>query len=79
MECRLETGRTHQIRVHMSSIRHPILGDPVYGSAKTPFKLEGQVLHAEGLGFIHPATGQYMEFHAPLPAYFLELLNKLRK
>ena len=79
VECRLETGRTHQIRVHMSSIRHPLLGDTVYGFRKAPWPLQGQVLHAEGLGFIHPATGQYVEFHAPLPEYFIELLNKFRK
>ena len=79
VECRLETGRTHQIRVHMSIIRHPLLGDTFYGSGKAPLPLQGQVLHAEGLGFIHPATGQYVEFHAPLPEYFIELLNKFRK
>lgn len=79
VECRLETGRTHQIRVHMSSIGHPLLGDFVYGSGKSPYSLEGQVLHAESLGFIHPAKNEYMEFHAPLPAYFSELLIKLRK
>lgn len=79
VECRLETGRTHQIRVHMSSIGHPLLGDTVYGSGKDPFHLEGQTLHAMILGFIHPITGEYMEFSAPLPEYFLKLLEKLRK
>lgn len=77
IECQLETGRTHQIRVHMSSIGHPILGDQVYGPAKCPFKLEGQTLHAKTLGIIHPSTGEYMEFDAPLPEYFTELLKKL--
>lgn len=77
-ECELETGRTHQIRVHMAGIHHPIVGDTVYGPAKCPFKLEGQTLHAKTLGIIHPTTGKYMEFDAPLPEYFLELLNKLR-
>ncbi|MBA4698755.1 MAG: RluA family pseudouridine synthase [Ruminococcus sp.] len=78
VECELETGRTHQIRVHMASTRHPILGDSVYGPAKCPFKLEGQTLHAKVLGIRHPSTNEYMEFDAPLPEYFLELLNKLR-
>ncbi len=79
IECRLETGRTHQIRVHMASIHHPLLGDQVYGLEKCPFKnLQGQTLHAGVLGFIHPRTGQYMEFSAPLPQYFEELLRKLR-
>ncbi len=78
IECELETGRTHQIRVHMSSISHPIVGDAVYGPAKCPFKLEGQTLHAKTLGIRHPSTGEYMEFDAPLPAYFEELLTKLR-
>ena len=77
IECELETGRTHQIRVHMASIGHPLLGDEVYGAAKNPFKLQGQALHAEMLGFVHPRTGEYMEFHAPLPQYFLELLKRL--
>lgn len=77
IECQLETGRTHQIRVHMASIHHPLLGDVVYGPAKSPFKLQGQTLHAGALGFIHPCSGQYMEFEAPLPKYFEELLGKL--
>ncbi len=78
IECQLETGRTHQIRVHMASINHPLLGDNVYGFAKSKFKLKGQALHAETLGFIHPTTGAYMEFRAPLPEYFEALLNQLR-
>ena len=79
IECQLETGRTHQIRVHMASQGHPLLGDEIYGRAKSPFKLEGQTLHAMVLGFIHPTTGEYMEFEAPLPEYFEKLLEKLRK
>ena len=80
IECQLETGRTHQIRVHMSSIHHPIVGDDVYGPSKCPFSgLQGQTLHAQVLGFIHPRTQEYMEFSAPLPAYFESLLSKLRK
>ena len=78
IECELETGRTHQIRVHMSSIGHPILGDFIYGPAKAPFKLDGQTLHAKILGITHPSTGKYMEFDAPLPEYFMSLLDKLR-
>ena len=78
IECQLETGRTHQIRVHMTSIGHPLLGDEVYGKTKAPFKLEGQTLHAMVLGFVHPTTGEYMEFEAPLPAYFAHLLEVLR-
>lgn len=78
IECELETGRTHQIRVHMASIGHPILGDAVYGPMKCPFKLEGQTLHAKILGFEHPVTGEYMEFDAPLPEYFVSLLERLR-
>ena len=77
IECELETGRTHQIRVHMASLQHPLLGDSVYGPAKSPYKLQGQTLRAMTIGFIHPATGGYMEFSAPLPAYFEELLHKL--
>ena len=79
IECQLETGRTHQIRVHMASLGHPLLGDEIYGRAKSPFKLEGQTLHAMVLGFIHPTTGEYMEFEAPLPEYFEKLVEKLRK
>ncbi len=79
IECRLETGRTHQIRVHMASIHHPLLGDTVYGPGRDPFHLEGQALHAGVLGLIHPRTGKYMEFEAPLPDYFRQLLDKLKK
>ena len=77
IECRLETGRTHQIRVHMASLGHPLLGDQVYGPARCPYKLQGQTLHAGILGFIHPTTGAYMEFTAPLPEYFKHLLEVL--
>lgn len=80
MEFSLETGRTHQIRVHMSHIGHPLLGDDVYGPKKPKAfskGLTGQTLHAEKIGFIHPSTGEYMEFSAPLPEYFKELLKKL--
>lgn len=78
IECRLETGRTHQIRVHMASIGHPLLGDCVYGPKKCPFpSLEGQTLHAMVLGFVHPVTGEYVETCAPLPAYFSHLLQVL--
>ena len=79
IECELETGRTHQIRVHMKSINHPVLGDEVYGPAKCPFKLQGQCLHAMVLGFKHPTTGQYVEFTSDpeVPEYFSELLRKL--
>ncbi len=77
LECELETGRTHQIRVHMSSIGHPILGDAVYGPSKCPYRLQGQTLHAQDIGFLHPRTGAYMEFSAPLPEYFEKLLHKL--
>lgn len=78
IECQLETGRTHQIRVHMASLGHPLLGDAVYGPSKCPYKLQGQTLHAQVLGFLHPRTGAYMEFEAPLPEYFEGLLQKLR-
>ncbi len=79
VKCILETGRTHQIRVHMSSIGHPLVGDPLYGSKKQKFKLSGQVLHAKTLGFIHPTSKEYMEFDSELPKYYLDLLNLLRK
>ena len=78
IECTLETGRTHQIRVHMASLGHPLLGDAVYGPAKCPISgLSGQTLHAGVLGVIHPRTGEYMEFSAPLPEYFSRLLQVL--
>ncbi len=76
MEFELETGRTHQIRVHMASIRHPLLGDEVYGTGKSPWKLQGQTLHAATIGFLHPVTEEYLEVTAPLPEYFEELLKK---
>lgn len=79
VECRLETGRTHQIRVHMAHLHHPLIGDQVYGYKKQRFKLQGQALHAKQLGFIHPTTGEYMEFDSQLPEYFQEILEKLRK
>lgn len=78
VECRLETGRTHQIRVHMKSIGHPLLGDPLYGPKKNPYAIQGQALHAMVLGFVHPRSGKYMEFQAAYPEDFLKLLNSLR-
>jgi len=77
ISCKLETGRTHQIRVHMASIGHPLLGDEVYSGRTSPFKLKGQCLHAMTLGFIHPQTGEYVEVNAPLPEYFTHLLEIL--
>ncbi len=80
IRCKLETGRTHQIRVHMASIGHPLLGDEVYGPKKCPFpKLQGQTLHAKTLGFVRPETQKYIEIEAPLPEYFSKLLEKLRR
>ena len=79
LACRLETGRTHQIRVHMAHIGHPVAGDPVYGPKKCIASLNGQCLHARLLGFVHPATGEYMEFDSGLPPYFTDFLEKLRR
>ncbi len=78
VELRLETGRTHQIRVHMAYIGHPLLGDPVYGPKKQVFNLQGQVLHARVLGFVHPRTGEYMEFKTELPEYFKKLIDVIQ-
>lgn len=78
VECVLETGRTHQIRVHMKHIGFPLVGDPKYGPKKT-MDIGGQALHAGVLGFEHPVTGEYIERSAPLPKYFEEVLTKLRK
>ena len=79
VRARLETGRTHQIRVHAMSINHPLVGDPVYGPKNSKIKLNGQALHAKKLGFIHPTTKEYIEFDSELPDYFQKLLEKLRK
>lgn len=78
IKLKLETGRTHQIRVHMAHIGHPLLGDEVYGAKKQPFKLLGQALHAKTLGFIHPTKNEYIEFNTDLPEYFSNIINKLR-
>lgn len=79
MQFKLETGRTHQIRVHMASIGHPLLGDTLYSNGRSSFKhLQGQCLHAKTIGFIHPKTGEYMEYSAPLPEYFEKLLCLLK-
>lgn len=77
VKCNLETGRTHQIRVHMSSIRHPLLGDTVYGPKKQPFDTMGQALHAKTIGFIHPSKNEYVEFDSDLPEYFTDIMNRL--
>ncbi len=79
IEARLETGRTHQIRVHMAYINHPLLGDDLYGPKKSAYKVEGQVLHAKTLGFVHPSTGKYMEFDSELPDHFTNILNKIAR
>ena len=79
LRLRLETGRTHQIRVHMAYLGHPVAGDPVYGPKKGITSLEGQCLHAGKIGFVHPRTGEYLEFEAPLPAYFTGFLQKLKE
>ncbi len=79
VECRLETGRTHQIRVHMAHIGHPVAGDPVYGPKKCITELNGQCLHARVIGFVHPTTGKYLEFDSGLPDYFVKFLEKLRR
>lgn len=79
VRARIETGRTHQIRVHAMSINHPLVGDPVYGPKNSKIKLNGQALHAKKLGFIHPTTKEYIEFDSELPDYFQKLLEKLRK
>jgi len=79
VKCRLETGRTHQIRVHMASLGHPVTGDQVYGAKKQKLFHEGQLLHAKTIGFIHPNTGEYMEFTSELPKEFQEVLRKLKQ
>lgn len=79
VECILETGRTHQIRVHMASIGHSIVGDPVYGVKNDRFPVNGQLLHAKTLGFEHPSTGEIMEFESEIPEYFKKVLDQLRK
>lgn len=78
IECELETGRTHQIRVHMQYINHPLLGDPLYGPKSPKIKHDGQLLHAKTIGFIHPRTQAYMEFDSEVPALFHEMLKKIR-
>lgn len=77
IKCILETGRTHQIRVHMAYLGHPLVGDPVYGYKKQKFNVAGQMLHAKKLGFIHPSTEEYMEFESDIPKYYEEVIRKL--
>lgn len=79
IRCRLETGRTHQIRVHMAYMGHPVVGDPVYAPGRPDCGVQGQCLHAKKIGFIHPRTGEYMEFDSALPQYFTALLMKISK
>mgnify|MGYP000546061965 CR=1 FL=1 len=79
IECQLETGRTHQIRVHLSHIKHPLVGDTTYGPKKQIYGLDGQLLHAKTLGFVHPSTGEYMEFDSPLPDYFKDILERIER
>jgi 23S rRNA pseudouridine1911/1915/1917 synthase len=79
IEAQLETGRTHQIRVHMSYLGHPVVGDMLYGFKKQKFDLRGQLLHAHILGFNHPITNEYLEFSAPIPNYFDQILKRLRQ
>lgn len=78
LRLRLETGRTHQIRVHMAHIHHPVVGDPVYGPQKVITETQGQCLHARKIGFVHPETGEYLEFQSDLPEYFTRFLAKLK-
>ncbi len=79
IQAKLETGRTHQIRVHMAYMQHPLLGDMVYGPKKPKFKIEGQLLHAKVLGFNHPSTHKYLEFDSRLPKHFLDAINKITR
>ena len=74
----LETGRTHQIRVHAASLNHPLLGDPLYGPKNNKLKVVGQTLHAKKLGFIHPTKGEYVEFNSDLPEYFKKIINRIK-
>lgn len=78
LRARLETGRTHQIRVHMAYLKHPVLGDPLYGPRRNPFGIEGQMLHAEHLGFVHPRTGEWLEFTVEPPEIFIKTINQLK-